>query len=146
MARSVTLWGVAFAGSGEAGLWRPFHGNGSGVWVLQIPTAGLRYCGDSYIKDPCRDSLADIEAGSAGIEQSDRKRGNMAQVKLRTKDQNNIDGSCNIVREDGGMHYKDMRDSPELMELELLKPETGRDGLLPPEGPGTIEIGETMLE
>lgn len=105
---------------------------GGRVWVLRIPKAGLRPgSGD----DVDWDSPAWLEAPFKGVEENDRQQERRGLLNMRIREQDDMDGVCDVLREAGVVYYRDLRDCPQVIELGLLEPITGRKNLEPRENP-----------
>lgn len=98
----------------------PSHAAGGGVWVLRIPKAGLRR-GDGDGDGDGMGSLS-LEAGLEAIEESDREGEKMVLLAMRVREQEYMDGVCDVLKEAGAVYYKDLVECPEILELGLLEP------------------------
>jgi len=110
----------------------PFEEIGGRIWVLRIPKAGLRA---AYGNDVDRDCPAWLEAALKEIEESDRQQERMRVSNTRMREQDDMDRVCDVLREAGGAYYRGWRDCPQVVELGLLEPITGRNDVVPRENP-----------
>lgn len=66
----------------------------------------------------------------------DRESEKMGLLAMRIREQEDMDGICDVLREAWRVYYKDLKECPEVLELGLIKPEKARNDLVPPTGPG----------
>ncbi len=105
---------------------------GGRVWVLRISMSSWR-SGDD---DNFWSTEVGFEAMLDLLKDCDGESEMMDLLAMRIIEQEDMDGVCNVLREAGGIYYKDLKQCPELVKLGLLEPVNGRNDLLPPQGPG----------
>ena len=101
------------------------------MWWYQIPKFRWRRSDEDWDFG----TQAGLEAAMESMEESVREQEKMAPFEVKLRKQEDMDGVCDVLREAGAVYYKNMRECPEVVGLGLLAAQTGRNGLVPPEGP-----------
>ena len=100
----------------------PSQKAGGGVWVLRIPKIWRR------------PFPFDMDAMMKQMQEEERHGDQMKSLKERLKKQDDMDSACEVLRDAGAVHYERIEECPEVVELDLLRLESGTDALVQSDG------------